>query len=47
MREKEALLRAQHAENPTPHRLDMLEEDVGRWRRYFGALTRLTARLRE
>jgi hypothetical protein len=47
MREKQALLRAQHAEDPTPHRLDMLEDDVGRWQRYSGALTKLTARRRE
>lgn len=38
MREKEALLRAQRAEDETPHRLEMLEDDMGAVQRQIGRL---------
>lgn len=38
MREKEALLRAQRAEDETPHRLEMLEDDVSAIQRQIGKL---------
>jgi hypothetical protein len=40
MREKQALLRAQKAEDPTPDRLNMIEADVDTLQRYVGVLSK-------